>query len=68
MQRVPVISEAVRSIGYEGRTLEVEFDDSGVYQYFDVPEAVYGELMLSESIGHYVATRIRGLYRYVRVG
>ena len=59
MQRVPVISEAVRSIGYEGGTLEVEFDDSGVYQYFDVPEPVYAELMLSESIGRYVATRIR---------
>ena len=67
MQRVPVVSEAVRSIGYDGGTLEVEFADGDVYRYFEVPEAVYGELMLSESIGRYVSTRIRDRYRFVRV-
>ena len=50
VQRVPVVSEAVRSIGYEGSTLEVEFADGDVYRYFEVPEAVYGEMMLAESV------------------
>lgn len=68
MQRVPVVSEAVRSVGYEGGALEVEFADGDVYRYFEVPEAVYGELMLAESVGHYVSARIQGRYRYVRVG
>ncbi len=68
MRRVPVTSEAVRSIGYEGRTLEVEFIDGDVYQYYGVPEIRYAELMLSESIGRYIVAHIRDDYRYTRVG
>jgi hypothetical protein len=67
VKRVPVASEALRSVGYEAGTLELEFADGDVYRYFDVPEAEYAALMLSESMGRYVVENIREGYRYVRV-
>ena len=42
-------------------TLEVEFHDGRVYQYFPVPEVTYRELIGAESIGNFVATRIKPL-------
>ena len=42
MQRVPVESSSIASIGYapQERVLELEFRQSGeVYQYFDVPDS-----------------------------
>ena len=43
MNRSPVSSINVASVGYDGSTLtlEVEFLSGSVYQYFDVPNAVY---------------------------
>ena len=68
MRRIPVASEAMRSIGYEGTVLEIEFVDSDVYRYFDVPESVYSGLILAESMGGYFAEHIRDSYRFTRVG
>ena len=41
MDRTPVQSSNIRSVGYDpaSRTLEVEFHSSGLYQYSSVPEA-----------------------------
>ena len=36
-------------------------------QYFDVPENVYNELENADSVGGYLASRIKGTYRYSRV-
>lgn len=43
MNRTSVTSSNIASIGYDpsSLTLEVEFTDGSIYQYFDVPEAVY---------------------------
>ena len=56
MNRTPVTSSHVATVGYcaNTMTLEVEFDDGSVYQYFDVPEVVYQELMTSGSVGKYL--------------
>jgi hypothetical protein len=67
MQRQPVESEAVNSIGYEKTILEVEFHDGRVYRYFPVPEAVYRDLMNAESIGNFVATRIKPCFKVRRL-
>ncbi|GAC1388036.1 MAG: hypothetical protein NVSMB31_01360 [Vulcanimicrobiaceae bacterium] len=55
IERIPVNSKAVRSIGYEPitRTLDIEFH-SGVYRYNDVPETEYEGLLHAESIGRAV--------------
>lgn len=67
MNRVPVQSSNLRSVGYEDNVLEIEFLDGGVYQYFDVPESIYTGLIRAESAGKYFWANIRGAFRYARV-
>jgi hypothetical protein len=57
----------LKEVGYEESTLEVEFTTGTVYQYFDVPERVFEELMAAESKGGFFNSQIRGHYRYARV-
>jgi hypothetical protein len=69
MERTPVDSSNIASIGYDEdtNTLEIEFHNGGVYQYFDVPFAVYDGIMDASSKGQYLAQQIKGYYRYVKV-
>ena len=69
MDRVPVSSSTIASIGYDASsmTLEIEFLKGGTCQYFDVPEAVYQELMAASSHGRYLHTTIKGVYRYAKL-
>jgi hypothetical protein len=43
MQRIPVSSTDLRSVGYapESSVLEIEFNSGGIYQYSRVPASVY---------------------------
>ena len=63
MRRRPVQSEAVNSIGYGRMTLEVEFHDRRVYQYFPVPEVTYRELIGAEAIGNFVADQDQAAFQ-----
>ena len=69
MERKPVSSSNISSIGYDedSRTLEIEFHSGSIYQYFDVPLNIYQELMSAGSKGQYFAAHIKGYFRYVRV-
>jgi len=69
MERKKVTSSNIDSIGYdeETNTLEIQFLNGSIYQYFDVPFAVYDELMGADSHGQYLAQHIKGKYRYVKV-
>lgn len=69
MQRQPVTSSNVESVGYDEQTetLEIAFNNGGVYQYFDVPQRVFDELLSAGSIGGYLAAHIKGVYRYSKV-
>lgn len=62
-------SSQVRSIGYdkEKQVLQIEFSSGGVYDYSGVPESVYDDFIRAESLGQFVATRIRGEYEYKRL-
>jgi hypothetical protein len=54
MQRAPVESSSIASIGYapQERVLELEFRQSGeVYQYFDVPAEEYTAFLAAGSKG-----------------
>ena len=68
MNREAVSSSSVTSIGYdsESSTLEVEFSNGSVYQYFDVPEQFHRELMSGGSIGKVLNSIIKGQFRYAR--
>lgn len=70
MEREPVESSNLESVGYDPTTqvLEVEFRANGrVYQYYDVPAEVYDELMEADSHGRYFDTNIRDSYHYREV-
>jgi len=69
MRRTPVSSSHLTSVGYEpnSSTLEIEFHNGAVYQYFDVPEYEWQALMHAGSHGTYFSAHIRDVYRYVRL-
>ncbi len=69
MDRIQVESSNVRSIGYDAQsmTLEVEFVNGNIYQYFDVPEALYQAFMAAESRGQFLNLNVKGSYRYARL-
>ena len=56
MRREPVRSSSVSSAGYDPktRTLELEFHGGHVYEYYDVPAAIFRRLMTAESVGAFV--------------
>lgn len=49
------------------QTLEIEFKNKNVYQYFDVPPEVWERLTECPSIGSFLAREVKGHYRYSRV-
>jgi uncharacterized protein len=69
MNRTPVSSSNISSIGYDAGalTLEVEFIGGSIYQYFDVPETVYEEFMRAGSKGQFLHENIKNNYRCTKV-
>ena len=51
MNRTEVKSSFIKSIGYEGDTLEVEMADGGLYRYTGVPVEVHQAVMEADSTG-----------------
>lgn len=71
MNRVSVSSSNLASVGYDpgSMTLEIEFLNGGVYQYFNVPAHVHRGLMAAGSHGSFFDAHIKKagyLYRKVR--
>lgn len=69
MNRIPVSSSNIVSIGYDNDSmiLEVEFKNS-VYRYFNIPEYIYTGLMNAASHGTYLDANIKKAgYDYERV-
>ncbi len=57
MERRPVESTSVKSVGYapETQTLEVELQTGGVYQYGEVPNEDYEEMMADNWVASYIS-------------
>jgi len=70
MERFPIASTNVASIGYDEQAaiLEVEFVKGGIYQYFGIPRDLYEEFLASPSKGAFINTRIRGVFAHAKVG
>lgn len=70
MNREPVASSTVISIGYDepSQTLEVEFKQGAVYQYYNVSQALFDELMNSSSKGQFLHHNIKLSHPFNRVG
>ena len=62
MKRTPVTSSLIASVGYDAaqETIEVEFQNGRIYQYFDVEESEMRELLEADSLGAYFNANIRG--------
>jgi KTSC domain-containing protein len=67
--RQPVQSTAIAKVGYSKHRhiLEVEFVNGAVYRYFEVPYAVYRDLMSADSKARYYDFNIKGHYRSVSI-
>lgn len=61
MNRTPVASSNLRSVGYDPdtRTLEVEFLNGGLYRYSGVPVSIHAGLMRASSKGSYFDANIK---------
>jgi len=70
MNRQPVVSSNLASVGYDPATsmLEIEFNNGGIYQYSNVPESVYSGLMRASSKGTYFHDYIKERYSYRKIG
>lgn len=70
MIRESVSSTSIASIGYDeaSQTLEIEFSNGSVYQYYNVPQTIFDELRTSPSVGKFHAYQIKDVFPFSRVG
>lgn len=68
MERVPVKSSNLVSVGYDPakKELEVEFRGGSVYTYHDVEPHHHEALMSAESHGTHLHQHIKGKFRWSR--
>jgi hypothetical protein len=69
MRRRPVNSSSVKSVGYDlaASTLELEYVNGSVYQYYEVPQPTYAGLLAAPSIGAYVNAEIKPYFDVAEV-
>jgi len=69
MERIPIRSTNLRSVGYDStnQILEIEFIDGGIYQYRGVPHSVYNALMTAVSHGEYFHAYIKDVFRFYKI-
>lgn len=69
MERTPVQSSNLLEIGYDpaSETLEVMFKNEGVYQYYNLPQHMYDQLMQAPSHGIFFNNEIKGKYPEARM-
>lgn len=70
MKRHWVASSNIASVGYDAptETLEVEFLNGSIYQYYNFPENMFDQLMREGSKGKFLNVYIKNAYPYSRVG
>ena len=69
MNRDVVSSSNIMSVGYDSgsETLEIEFKDGSVYQYYNVSEHLYEQFIASSSKGQFFYIYIRNAVPFSRV-
>jgi len=70
MKRATVVSSNIVSVGYDApsETLEVEFMSGSIYQYYNVPQAIYDAFLRAISPGSSSPTRSRTPFRTLGPG
>jgi hypothetical protein len=69
LERQLVKSSNINSIGYDktNKSLEVEFNNGGIYKYCEVPNEIYISLMSAPSHGKYFNRYIKNVYSFKKV-
>ena len=69
IERVPVQSSTVVSVGYARRAklLEIEFHSGAIYRYRAVPESVFAAFAMARSKGRFFGTEIRGKFTFEKL-
>lgn len=69
IERRPVASSALASIGYSKRlrALEIEFRNGAIYRYINIPPEIYRDLMSASSKAQFYDDNIRGHFRSIHV-
>jgi hypothetical protein len=67
MERIKVTSSNVNSIGYSNGVLEVEFKDKSIYQYKNVPEFLFVQLLRASSKGKFLKQHIENSYETKKI-
>lgn len=66
---ISVNSSNLSAVGYNPttETLSIEFHDGGLYEYHNVPQKIYEELMNSSSKGKYFHRFIKDYYHTIKL-
>ena len=69
MERIAVESSNMESIWYDKwrMILEIEFSNNSIYQYLNVPEKKYYEIMGADSHWKYLNSDIKGIYDFIQI-
>ena len=70
MDRAPIASSSIASVGYDeaSRTLEIEFHNGRIYQFFGVPPQMAQALRAAPSTGAYFNKYLRnGGYEFTLI-
>ncbi|MBP7231351.1 MAG: KTSC domain-containing protein [Syntrophaceae bacterium] len=66
---VRVSSSKLHSVGYDlsAQILRIKFNRRGIYDYYNVPEPTYNELMNATSKSEYFASHIKGRFIFNKI-
>ncbi|MDD5005055.1 MAG: KTSC domain-containing protein [Candidatus Omnitrophica bacterium] len=69
MDMKPVASSNIQAVGYDEstETMRVQFNNSSVYEYHNIPLIVYNDFMQASSLGAYLNRNIRNNYSYEKI-
>lgn len=69
MERTPVSSSSIRSLGFDPETgvCEVEYQNGVVYQASGMTAEQFQAILAAESVGSYYARNIRNAFVHTRV-
>lgn len=68
MNRSPVDSSMIVSVGWEASILEVEFCTNGsIYHYYGVGIDLFQQLRVADSVGKFFIANIKNLFPYSRI-
>jgi hypothetical protein len=65
-----VNSSQINKVGYDedNNVLVIEFSTGVKYEYYDVPDHIYYDMLNAASIGRYMNQYIRNKFKYKKIG